>query len=966
MSCLRSLRHAEEAAASQDWAAVRQYSTEGLSPKGGACSSSAAIQGALYLWQGRALLYHDQAEEALKALHRAAHYLAIDHAPDSLLAELDIDRADAFVILDQYDSLVHYFTVGIDRAESAPHVVPTQRLALACNNLGYHLGLRQTYNLATRYYQKAIHYWRQLPDTDTADLSAAYFNLGSIKPGPSGIDYLHEALALNQATQRPSFAPRALLGSKLQALGRHPQALHYYQLAIAELDTLLRTDAASRYRYDFINTLSLRASLHRARGAWSDAHSDLVRALKITEGSSGFSHSRIKLRTDLAEVLALQSGTVAAIPVLERVLTDAARDSSYLFGYPAYNLAAHHAALGHDRRAVQYAQLSLRHAAFGDFDLSLPDTPEDFSQQSLPLNANYATLLTCYAQYLQRLPAYQSLAQPHFEAAMRLYEQCLRAYPEDIYTWQKYREAALAYQEHLAQSTDLHAAFAASEKAKLGRAQRAFAWQITPITDAKMASAFAEWRALQYQITDLREQLYYMERDPRNASDTTPPDLQRHVFQLQQSLDAAIDSLEAIAPAFAAAQLPTAPISIAALQATLTDSTAFLSYSIVAQTLHRYTVTRSGFVHEAQPLSSDFGKRLDRFQRLLHHYDRDSLATLYAQAQRFYRLLLPHDLPTSVRHLIVAPDPTFYTLPFDALCTDADSLTPHFLVHRYRVSYASSATLWTQQQRTPSRPQAKFWAGYVPFYRDTPAELPDTLTNTHLAAIIRAGHWALPGAQQEGAAIARLTKGDLWQGAKATEAHFKAHAADYQVLHLAMHASLNETHPLYSKLHFQHTTPSDATQDLTIAELYTQQYRADLVVLSACHTGVGTHTESQGLVSLSSAFTAAGCPSTVMSLWQVPDATTSPIMIAFYHYLRQGMDKAAALQAAKREYLSQVTASGQMHPFFWSGMVLNGNHNPISFPQRHPWPSGLWWMLVAFVGLVVAVWRYSRVRSRNS
>lgn len=966
--CLQRIARIEAAAAHDDWATVLQYSTDGLSPKGATCSSSTSTRGALYHLQGRARLHLDQPAAAVTAFHRAAHYLRLSAAADTLLAAVDLDLADAFVVLGQYDSLIHYFTTGIDRAERAPHFVPTQRLALACNNLGYHLGERQAYNLATRYYQSAIDYWQQLPDTDTADLSAAYFNLGSIKPGPSGIDYLLEALALNQAIGRACFAPRAMLGSKMQTIRRQQQALHYYDLALQELDTLVRTDIGRDYRYDLINTLSRRASLHRERKAWGDAQNDLVRALQIAQGSSWFKNSRIKLRTDLAEVLALQSGSVAAIPVLERTLADAAREKSYLFGYPAYNLAAHHAALGHYRRAVQYAQLSLRHAVFDDFDLSLPATPQDFSQQSFSLNSNYATLLTRYAQYLQKLPDGQSLAEAHFQAAIRLYEQCLSVAPDEQYTWQKYRSAARTYQYHLAQYPDQQnaaAAFYASEKAKSSYAQRAFAWQVAPIDESQEIAAFAEWRSLQSRITHLRELLYYSELDRHHTADTTVA-LQRQIFQLQQDLDSAQNVLQVIAPAFAASQRTFAPVPIDTLQHALSDTAAMLSFSIEAGTLHRYYITTDTFRLDTLSLPLSFEGDLQHFQQLLHQHDRDSINALYAHAHKLHQLLLPRAIPSHIRHLIIAPDPTFYALPFEVLRPDPDPRSPHFLLMRYTLSYAPSATLWVQQQCTPPRRHAKFWAGYIPSYSPQDLAPSDTLTNPHLAAIVREGQWALPGALQEGTHIAQLTQGDLWQGAQATEAHFKAHATDYQVLHLAMHASLNEHEPLYSRLHFQHLDAKASTQDLTIAELYTQQLQADLVVLSACNTGVGTHTEHQGLVSLANAFTAAGCPSTLMSLWQVPDATTAPIMIDFYRYLAQGMNKAAALQAAKRNYLEKALDSGQLHPFFWSGLVINGNYTAIDFPPRRSPLQRLGWGLLAFVGLGLLIWRYSRAKSRHS
>lgn len=965
LGCLQRLTRMAEAAEREDWATVQQYSTEGLSPKGGACSSTPAMLGALYLWQGRALLHTSQPAAAIGILHRAAHHLEQAAASDSVRATVDWDLADAFVMLGQYDSLAHYFAQGIGRAESATPFYPSQRLALVCNNLGYHHSNRQVQNLAIHYYEKAVAYWHALPDTDPADLCAVYFNLGSLREDEQGMDYLLEALAIRQREGLPRFAPHAGIGSKMMHIGRYADALHYYALAIEELDTLVGIDSLAHYRYDLINTLSLRAALYLQRGDDQAAQRDLQHALSLAPTDGTYLNTRIKLRTDLAKTIYLQAGTPAAIASLKRIWHQAAQEKSYLYGYVTYNLATYYAEASDFRAAAQYALLSLRHATRDDFGTQRPRTFEDFSGATFPLNANYATLLTRYAQYLYAVPEVRALAVPHFEAALRLYEQCLEAYPDEVYIWQKYRQAALAFQQILAQQPDrtsLEAAFAASERAKSGFAQRAYAWQLTPLNTRHQAAAFAEWRNLQHRISSLREQVYYAQVDQSLAPDSTST-LQRHIFQLNQTLDSLTQHLHQVAPAFAQSQQYSPPVALRLLQQTLPDTAAFLAYSITDTLLHRYTITAQDFRHEHQPLPPDFNTLLQAFQHAVQQYGSDPLDSLYTRAHRLYSLLIPDDLPTHIRHLVLSPDDAFYQLPFEALNLNPWPQTPAFLLHEYTLSYASSATLWVQQHSTPARPTPKFWAGYVPDYTTTSPV--DTL-NTHLAAIVRQGRWALPGALQEGQAIERLTRGDLWQGKAATEAHFKDHAADYRILHLAMHASLNEAHPLYSKLHFQHLTPDDPTQDITVAELYTQQYRADLVVLSACNTGVGVSSTTQGLISLSNAFAAAGCPSTVMSLWQVPDATTAPLMVAFYRHLATGQNKAAALQAAKRDYLRQATTPMQLHPYFWSGLVLNGNYNAVPFPKRRPQHRVLGWGVLLFLILVAGVWRYSRTNARKS
>src|SRR5258706_3672618 len=115
-----------------------------------------------------------------------------------------------------------------------------------------------------------------------------------------------------------------------------------------------------------------------------------------------------------------------------------------------------------------------------------------------------------------------------------------------------------------------------------------------------------------------------------------------------------------------------------------------------------------------------------------------------------------------------------------------------------------------------------------------------------------------------------------------------------------MHSLVNDENPMMSVMVF--SSADDDTTDvneLTAIELYNMSLKSDLAVLSACNTGFGKLHRGEGIMSFSRAFSYAGVPSAVISLWQVPDKATSKIMVNFYKYLKAGESKDLALQHAK-------------------------------------------------------------------
>lgn len=467
---------------------------------------------------------------------------------------------------------------------------------------------------------------------------------------------------------------------------------------------------------------------------------------------------------------------------------------------------------------------------------------------------------------------------------------------------------------------------------------------------------------------ELREAITQLKYS-RSSTETPSERLYRRqqLVRLHEEMENLRRSIQTRYPRYFALKFASPQVEIHRIQQELAADQAMIQYYLSDQYLLSFAVTRDTVQLARSPIPEDLTGQIEAFRRVLTDIDfirtekERADAMLLDSGHELFRELLAQPLqalPSGIRSLVIIPDGQLGYVPFEMLLTrEVSQFRTYrelpFLLKDYAVSYAYSAILWQSfHQRAKSR-----WRGNLAAFAPTYGAKSGEEAVQEVLSMIRGGTYQeLPGARQEARRIGRLMRGKVWLGAEASEANFKTQAPHFDLLHLSMHGILDDQAPMQSHLAFQQEQLdlADPTQDnlLQVAELYAMNLDAEMVVLSACNSGAGRLSAGEGIMSLARGFAYSGVRSVVMSLWSVPDQSTSELMVDFYRQLKRGKSKDEALRQSRLNYLESTADPLFSHPYFWSGFVVIGDARAL---PAQPWK---WLLGLALVFLLIFLaWR---------
>jgi CHAT domain-containing protein len=352
-------------------------------------------------------------------------------------------------------------------------------------------------------------------------------------------------------------------------------------------------------------------------------------------------------------------------------------------------------------------------------------------------------------------------------------------------------------------------------------------------------------------------------------------------------------------------------------------------------------ITRFGEA-AGRPLSPDYRKRARELDALIL----EPLRPLIGEATRVF----------------LSPDGALNLVPFSALVDESG----RYAIERYSFNYLSSGRELLRVNEAPiSRKGDGDWIVADPDFvsgRDGKKRVSDASSGLLSRALRGSGYAPLPGTAAEAAAVQEVLKeAEIVTGEKATESALKALEGP-RLLHIATHGFFlqdqSQSHalergagdvklgtlsarsgagpPLENPLLLSGLVLAGANvrdggggEDGILTALEASGLDlagTELVVLSACDTGIGEIRIGQGVFGLRRALALAGAESQVMTLWSVADLTTTDLMSSYYRRLKAGEGRAEALRGAQLELLAREDRS---HPFFWASFIHSGDWRPL-------------------------------------
>jgi CHAT domain-containing protein/Tfp pilus assembly protein PilF len=404
----------------------------------------------------------------------------------------------------------------------------------------------------------------------------------------------------------------------------------------------------------------------------------------------------------------------------------------------------------------------------------------------------------------------------------------------------------------------------------------------------------------------------------------------------ENDLDSLKREIRETSPGYANLNYPSTATLAEAQKDLIDEGTVCFAYLLGKENSYAFAVSKDGLKIFSLP-------KKEHIQQLVQQHLRsitDPATQTFPAGHELFELLVKPGLLQNTKKIIIVPDDVLYLFPFETLMTEAAGR--EWLIKAYNIAYIPSLSslreLLDRSRSDRSRePRKDILAIGDPDYGAGEIERPANagLSSGQMTSLGYSSRFPrLKYSGQEVREIASLfkpQKRDVLLRNQATEKKFKSeNLSDYRILHFATHALIDDKKPARSAIVLSLGQDSSEDGFIQMREVFNLRLHADLVVLSACETGLGRLLRGEGIEGLNRAFFYAGASSVLFSLWAINDQASYQLLERFYVHLRSSNSIMGALRMAKLEMINSGVLD---HPYYWAGFIVTGEADKVIFPR---------------------------------
>ncbi len=331
----------------------------------------------------------------------------------------------------------------------------------------------------------------------------------------------------------------------------------------------------------------------------------------------------------------------------------------------------------------------------------------------------------------------------------------------------------------------------------------------------------------------------------------------------------------------------------------LKDKAVLVEYFYGKKNIYQFVITNDGLNLNKIILDEIAKKHITGF---IHLFDSASIinndiSKFTSAAFKLYNVL-NFSKVSGFKNVIIIPDGLLNFIPFEALLTSKTNTTSFsrmpFVMQRQSIVYNTSTTFYLKEGGTNN---VNTLLGIFPVFEKTNNSLTYSIDEANV--------------------IKEEMDATLFLREQATKETFIKNSSNYGIIHLSTHASSGDF-SISANIDFYKNT-------MSLNELYSLNLNTNLVVLSACETGIGKLYKGEGAMSIARGFQYAGAQNILFSLWQINDLSTSKIMQSFYKNYSDNRSANVSNRQSKLDYLEDDTISNiKKSPYYWSAFVYYG------------------------------------------